>query len=577
MRYNISWVNPQQHFITFECIIENVSTPELHIQQPAWRPGRYELGNFAKNVRNFRVTGASGNALAFTKTAKDHWVIATAGATTVHVHYEYYAADLNAGSTFLDESQLYMNPVNCCMYVPDRMHEEHRLVLDLPDDYRIACALPQPAKNELVAGNFDRLADSPFIASATLKHQHFVLDGVGFHLWFQGECKPDWPKIIADFFIFVNEQMMMMKTFPAGEYHFFFQILPMRFYHGVEHLDSTVIALGPSYKLMSDVYHDFLGVSSHELFHAWNIKAIRPAEMYPYDFTKENYSRLGYVCEGVTTYYGDYLLYRSTVYSEAEYWQTFAERMQKHFDNPGRFSLSVADSSFETWLDGYVPGIPGRKTSIYDEGCLLAFVTDMLIRKSTNNDCSLDDVMRLLYTEFAQQGKGYTESDYQALVERVAGVSFDNLFKQYFYTAADYTPILTEALDYIGYKLVIYPSARINEHLYGFKVLETAGVTKVAAVYPGSPAELAGLAPQDDVLAVNNMPVKNDLNDWMRYFGKVPLELLISSGGRTKIIMLEAGKKTFYGQYKTDKSTEITPEQQTARDKWCGKRVSTSF
>src|SRR3989304_7536298 len=119
---------------------------------------------------------------------------------------------------------------------------------------------------------------------------------------------------------------MMMKDFPFETYHFFFQILPTKFYHGVEHLNSTVIALGPSYNLMKgDLYEDLLGVSSHELFHAWNIKNIRPKEMHPYDYTKENYSKLGYVCEGVTTYYGDLFLYRSGVYSEFDYLKTVHE------------------------------------------------------------------------------------------------------------------------------------------------------------------------------------------------------------------------------------------------------------
>lgn len=176
--------------------------------------------------------------------------------------------------------------------------------------------------------------------------------------------------------------MELFGSFPSSAYHFIFQILPHRFYHGVEHTESTVIALGPAYMLMEgDTYNDFLGISCHELFHAWNIKAIRPAEMLPYDFTKENYSRLGFVTEGVTTYYGDYLLFRSSVWGEEDFWPAFNERMDHHFESHARYFQPVSEASFDSWLDGYVLGAPHRKTSIYHEGCLLAFVTDIFIRK----------------------------------------------------------------------------------------------------------------------------------------------------------------------------------------------------
>ena len=127
--------------------------------------------------------------------------------------------------------------------------------------------------------------------------------------------------------------------------------------------------------------------------------------MLPYDYAKENYSTLGYVCEGITTYYGDYILYRSGIFSDDDYLNCFNAQLKKHFDNFGRYNYSVAQSSFDTWLDGYSKGIPDRKVSIYTEGCLLAFITDVNIRKSTNNQKNLDDVMRTLYNDFAKKAK----------------------------------------------------------------------------------------------------------------------------------------------------------------------------
>lgn len=571
MNYTISSPVPNSRYLQIEATAP-VDSDKIRIQLPAWRPGRYELGNFAKNVRNFNVTDENGRALSFGKITKDCWEVSTKNVSEIKISYEYFASELNAGSTFTDENQIYVNPVNCLVYIEGRMQEECRVELKIPDNWTIACSLKKDGQHAILAPDFDKLADSPFIASATMKHRFFVLDGVEFHLWFQGECKPEWSKIISDFFIFVSEQMNMFGTFTCTEYHFLFQILPQRFYHGVEHTESTVIALGPSYKLMTDIYHDFLGVSCHELFHAWNIKAIRPAEMVPYDFTKENYSRLGYVCEGVTTYYGDYLLFRSGVWKEQEFWPTFEERLDKHFETHARHFYSVAESSFDTWLDGYVPGAPHRKTSIYHEGCLLAFVTDMFIRRNSKHAKTLDDVMRRLWNEFALKGKGYTEADYKRLVEEEAGADFSYYWNNYFYKANSFEGILGEALEQIGCRLEFVESKKTNEHVFGFKVAEPGGVTKVTDIYYGSPAEKAGLALGDEILGINGMTVRADLAEWMKYFGKDSVELLISSGGRLKNILLQPDGKAWYANPKIRRSSEAVEEQQIAWQRWSGKK-----
>jgi predicted metalloprotease with PDZ domain len=571
MIYKISSANPSSRYIQVEATTENSEKKNIEIQLPAWRPGRYELGNFAKNVRNFRAYDADMRELKADKITKDRWTIASKGTSRVTVRYEYFANELNAGSTFVDEMQLYANPVNCLVYNPEKMQEECRVELDIPSDWKIACALKKE-KNVLIARDFDHLADSPFIAGKKLKHNHFILDGIEFNLWFQGETKLSWGKIISDFFIFIAEQTAIFGSFPAEEYHFLFQILPHRFYHGVEHTESTVIALGPAYKLMEgETYNDFLGVSCHELFHAWNIKAIRPAEMMPYDFTKENYSRLGYVCEGVTTYYGDYLLFRSGVWKEEEFWPTFNERMDHHFESHARNFQPVSEGSFDSWLDGYVPGAPHRKTSIYHEGCLLAFVTDMFIRKNTSNARSLDDVMRRLWKEYALKGNGYTEADYKRIIEEEAGADFSYYWNNYFYKANSYEPILGEALNMIGCTLEFVESRKLNEHLYGFKVQEPGGATKVSEIYYGSPAEKQ-LSVGDDILAVNGMQVKADMAEWMKFFEGREVELVVASAGRVKTITLKAGSETYFANPKVRRKQHPDDLQRAAWESWSGKK-----
>ncbi|MBN8703672.1 MAG: M61 family metallopeptidase [Bacteroidetes bacterium] len=569
MHYRFSSQNPNSHYIDIEFSFDNTSKDTIDIHLPAWRPGRYELGNFAKNVQAWKAFDDKGNELLFSKIAKDTWRVTTANAKKIVVKYNYYAAEINAGSSYLDSKQLYVNPVNCCLYVQDKINEPCTLALDIPADYKVASSLKKISSNLYEAADFHEMADSPFIASNSLQHNMFVMDGVEFHLWFQGECKPNWTKLINDFFIFTNEQLLTLKEFTCEAYHFFFQILPVKFYHGVEHVKSTVIALGPSYKLMEDeLYESLLGVSSHELFHSWNIKTIRPAEMLPYNYKQENYSRLGFVYEGVTTYYGDLMLFRGGVFSEQQFFKNFGVAIQRHLDNFGRFNLSVADSSFDTWLDGYVPGVPYRKTSIYDEGSIIAFVTDVLIRNHSNGKHSLDDVVRYLYTEFAKKNRGYNDDDYKNTVAKFATISLNDFFEKYVYTAASYDSIITMALDYIGCELSIAKSKKYYEAHYGIKVVDNGATVKVAAIYPNSIAYNSGVSMQDEIVAINGMAIKNDFADWAKYFGKRKITLQINRNGEFVSIELTPTSEEYYKTYTITKNIHASFEQKNAFQHW---------
>jgi predicted metalloprotease with PDZ domain len=576
MHYHIYFDQANHHYVNIDYTLSNVSQEQLVIHLPAWRPGRYELGNFAKNIQKWAAYDEKGTPLIHQKLTKDSWRLQCKGAKSVVIKYNYYAAELNAGSTYLDENQLYINPVNCLLYVKERMNEACIVDLKLPADYRVATGMKKDEKVKdlvrLTCADFHELADSPLIASATLQHNQFVLDGIEFNIWLQGECKPNWPKIICDFFIFINEHFVMMKEFPVQEYHFLFQLTPYAYYHGVEHLTSTAIVLGPSNEFVNkDWYDEFLGISSHELFHTWNIKTIRPVEMMPYDYSKENYSRLGFVAEGVTTYYGDFLLYRSGVFSDDDYYKTFNEQLQKHFDNFGRFNLSVADSSFDTWLDGYNPGVPNRKVSIYTEGCLIAFMTDILIRKQTENKKSLDDVMRSLYTEFGQKKIGYSESDYMGLIEKHTGNSWKDFFAAFVYGTQSFEATIKESLDYLGLEMEVQPSKKFHEAKLGFKVMEDGILSRVSAIYPNSIADKGGVSLSDKIVAINGIEVFDNMETWASFYALEEIKLTVIDNKKFKEINLRPTKQIYYQKYSLKKLAEQTEAQRKNFTAWAGR------
>lgn len=566
VKYSFSSENPSQQYISIKATF-SVNSKMTKVQLPSWRPGRYELGNFAKNVKGFRIFDQNNKAVSFKKLVKDAWQVDTDGKTEIRVEYSYFAAELNAGSTFLNAEQLYVNPVNCCVFTEETKEEPVELELTIPTDWKIAGSMKQEG-TVLSASNFEELADSPFISSNSLQYNQYEVNGTIFHLWLNGEVKPDWKRLIKDFKAFTAKQLDKFLEFPVPEYHFLIHILPYKAYHGVEHQRSTVITIGPSYEVFASLYKELLGVSSHELYHTWNVKAIRPADMYPYDFTKENYSELGYICEGVTTYMGDLMLYKSGVFSLDQYLLEMNKQLQKHFDNHGRFNYSVAESSFDTWLDGYVPGAPARKVSIYTEGCLLAFVTDVMILEATESKFGLDTVMQRLYFDYYLKGKGVSEADYKFVLEKVSGISFDSFFEDFVHGNRPYESILTDAFDFIGLELHHKPSQFYSHGRLGFKTIPQGQNFIIKVIYTGSPANLGGLMLEDEIIAVNGYACLGELDKWLKYFDNDLKHITVLRAGRIIQMTLPEVDRNFYMEYEVKPLAKMNTPQIKAFDAW---------
>lgn len=566
MKFTFDVKSPQQQYIQITAELK-VSGNETKVFFPAWRPGRYELGDFAKNVNHFQIHNGNGQALPFVKENKNTWIVQTKGCSTITVKYSYYATDMNAGSTFLDASQLYVNPVNCCLFTEEEYNDPISVRLNIPESWKVAHSL-KVENNIFVAENYDELADSPFICSADLQKSSYEFKGTTFYIWFNGIVKPNWEKLIRDFKAFTEAQVNRFESFPTKEYHFLFQILPYKTYHGVEHSKSTVITLGPSYAVFEELYKELLGVSSHELYHTWNVKSIRPEEMVPYDFKQENYSELGYIAEGVTTYMGDLMLYKAGVFNTEQYFLEMNNQIQRHMDNFGRFNYSVAASSFDTWLDGYVAGAPGRKVSIYTEGCLLSFMIDVLILKNTSNQHGLDDVMRNLYHDFGAKGIGVSREVYQGEIEKIAGVSLQWFFEDYVYGTKTYTTLLDECFEYLGVDIHSEPVSSFIAAYLGAKTIEVNSETVVVALYPGAPLDVSGMMLGDKVVSVNGVAVSNDADRWIQFFHDENKEIVVNRKGRLLALQVPKSEKVFYQRYFLKKNEQANASQVEAFDAW---------
>jgi len=569
MKYTITYENPNTQYIpiTMEMDVEKDNFVEL--QFPTWRPGRYERGEFVKNIHGFKVSNEKGKKIEAFKITKDSWKVNCEDAKSIRVSYKYYASELNAGSTYMDESQLYVNPVNCLIYKAEEQKSSCEVKLVIPESFKIAAG-KEFKQNHATFNSYHELVDTPFIASNSLTHLEFTCYKTNFHLWFQGDVKLDEKRIIKDLTAYTKSQIEKFEKFPVSDYHYLYQILPINAYHGVEHQTSTVIALGPTYDLMGSLYDDFLGVSSHELYHTWNVKALRPAEMYPYDYSRENYSRQGYVTEGVTTYMGDLYLVESGVKDWKWYKKELEKLLQRHFDNFGRFNYSVAESSFDTWLDGYVAGVPNRKVSIYNEGAILSLVTDAKIRTNSANKASLHHVMKEMYETFALNDKGYTERDFQGVVEKYANENLKDYFANYYYGLHSFEHIVSEALEQLGLVIKMDKNPAFSTNVIGVKCLIEGSKTVVKKLYPGCAADLGGIILDDEIVSINGFKVNKDLDKWVEYFQDDQIELVVSRKGKIINLTCPHTNKSYFPIYKIEKAKAPSNLQKRIFKKWCG-------
>ena len=535
------------------------------VQLSSWRPGRYELGNFAKNISHVEAFDSSNTPLEVRKTEKDKWCIACNADEQITFEYFYCAAELNAGSTYVNSQMLYVNPVNCIPFLPGRANENYSV--EILDSYaHLSCGLPHEG-NKMFAQNFDELADSPFVASHYREVLSEEIDGVTFQANIFGITNLNFERFWNDVRSYTQLQLNIFGEFPVSKYRYLLHFTPYFMHHGVEHTTSTVIVMGHGENFDREEKHnEMLAICSHELFHTWNVKTLRPVEMMPYDFTKENYTQLGYVDEGVTTYYGDLCLRRSNVWNNDLWKQSLEKWLNTHHRNYGRFSYSVADSSIDTWLDGYTPGVPWRKFSIYNEGALLSMILDIELIAATEGTKSLDNVMHNMYHTFAKNNKGYSVEDYWKSLESAGLSNAQDFRKNIADKAVDYSEHLKNAFDKIGVQLEWTTSVLATERLFGFSVDIQMGKSKVTSVCMNSAADLGGLWYGDEILEIDGIAVDRNVN------------FLIEATTTTQLLILRNGVQ-FELTLHSDPELPIIqqshisfPENNSLFNYWIGKR-----
>ncbi|AFL84403.1 putative protease with the C-terminal PDZ domain [Belliella baltica DSM 15883] len=553
MQYFISRNSNTSQFIQINLKLHCFFNEKINLQLAAWRPGRYELANYAQKIRGFEVF-FKGNKISWTKKTKDLWQFESSEEGVYEIHYEFYTNQMDAGGSWSDESQLYLNFGNFIFEISGREKTSVEISIDTPQDFLTATALPSKSKNLWLAESYQHLIDSPLLASQNPQHYEYQASNTKFHLWFNGEIHFEVEQLIETFSSFTKCQIEAFGEFPAEDYHFIFQLLPYKHYHGVEHQFSTVITFGPAESLANPIQlRELIGVSSHELYHFWNVCRIRPKGITPYNLAKEVYLDSGLVLEGVTTYMGDLVLMQSGYFSLEEYCGEILDKLlQKEFNSFGWQNQSIVASSLDLWLDGYKIGIPDKKVSIYNRGALISLCLDLMLIK---NSSSLSHVMREMWLGFGKRGIGYELADFERLVGNKLDneMKFKNFFNQFVFGTEDLLPLLKALLMEFGVEITdTFDKNDPLLHDFGIKMVEG----KVKLIHPISDA-YQKLMLEDRILQIGMSDMTMSLEN-----PEKGLLFVVERYGRKVDVQLEPEKLKVYPKLiskikETNKLTEL--------------------
>lgn len=538
VHYRIAPVSPEAHLFEITLCVQQPDADGQRFSLPAWIPGSYLIREFSRHIVSLRAE-QRGKPVAIGKLDKHTWQAAP-GKGPLTVIYTVYAFDLSVRGAYLDSERGFFNGSSVFLAVEGQTDVPCTLDIVAPEgkayrDWRVASSLA-PLKAEpyafgsYQAGNYDELIDHP-VELGNFSLVQFKACGVPHDFVLAGRYrKIDSKRLARDVKKICEYQIGLFGEPAPFKRYVFMTMVTGDSYGGLEHRASTALMCSRNALPLAEeggvktAYREFLGLISHEYFHSWNVKRIKPAAYAPYDLTQEAYSRLLWAFEGITSYYDDLTLVRSGLIEPAAYLELLSQTMTTVSRSPGQDMQTLEESSFDTWIKLYRPdeNTPNAGISYYSKGSLAALCLDLHIRAETGQQKSLDDVMRALWQRYGQdfyqgQAKGIGEAEWEALAEEVTGLKLKPLFDSLLRSAS---PLPLERLLAgvgVGYQSrSAYGAADKGgwvEHpksagvWLGARTSSDNGWAKVSHALTGGPAQLAGLAGGDLLLALDGLKI----------------------------------------------------------------------
>ena len=520
LRYTLHPEDLVRHRLRVTLEVSGVPLPrEPELVLPVWTPGSYVLREFSRNLRDLEVRAPSGEALPVRKVAKNRWRIARGeGEGPFTASYTVFGHDLTCQDVDVTPTHFYGNGAALFCYVEGTKALPAELTVEAPPGWRVTCELEELSRDpwRFRAEDYDELVDNPLDAG-TGSELTFRAEGVEHRVLLCGEGGNFTAhRLEEDLSRIVSATYRLFGELPLRHYTFLYH-LGDSFRGGLEHRNSTSIVLPRWAFKPRKSYERFLSVSCHEYFHLFNVKRVHPEALGPFDYSRENHTRMLWAMEGTTDYYAGLLLRRAGLFTPGRYLTRLGDQVKRHLETPGRAHQSLEESSFDTWVDHYRPFEETRNVSVdyYLKGALVSLALDLHLRHETNNARSLDDVLRRLWQEYGKRGRGIPEDAYPGEVEAATGVEVQGFFSRHVSGTEELD--LPRFLRYAGLRLEPRetPPGEGEEipaavGYWGLEFKREGDRAAVTLALEGSPGTRAGLTPGDELVALDGSRLTYD-------------------------------------------------------------------
>ena len=525
LKYELAFEHPNTHLLDVTIHASDLKGATVEFAIPDWAPGSYYIENYSANVQRFRATSADGKALSWRKTDSQTWQIDLAGATAVTISYQVFANTLQNNIAQYNERHAFIGGPSVWMYLVDGKDRPIELSVAAPSGWKIATGMEHTSDHTFAAADYNWFADAPFEISDFAEKDFEVL-GTTYHVIVHDvENKKDFTKFANDLQKTVATIVPLFQSVtgtpqaaPFKDYYFIFHIWPQTG-GGLEHLNSTQINFTTDWDSTEPLpgttlnqYDLKLFVAAHEFFHAWNVKRLRPLPLGPFDYTQMVHTPSLWISEGLTSYYGSLSVERAGLVPPQQYLDGIARLITNFEAKPGRKERSIEDTSWDTWFSNPMSisqanNLANTYYSYYDGGQIMGHILDFAIRDNTNNQKSLDDWMRLLYSRHALPKPGFKPEDAIHAANEVAGKDVSDVFRRYISG--------TEPIPYEQYfalaGIEVTKKVDPDKAWVGIEVKKSDdGHAQIRNVIPGSPAENAGLSNDDVIYAIDSRALEAD-------------------------------------------------------------------
>jgi predicted metalloprotease with PDZ domain len=575
IRYTVSFPAPHTHYVEVTAAVPTDGRPDVELMMAVWTPGSYLVREYARNVEEVTAAADGGRALTVDKFDKNRWRVATGGASSVEVRYRVYAREMSVRTNWVETDFAMLNGAPTFMTLADGLSRPHEVVIQPAPGWQTSAtglAEMPGGSHRYRAPDFDTLVDSPIVIGNPAVYE-FTVDDTPHFLVNVGEAGVfDGARAASDLETLVREHRRMWGMLPYDKYVFLNLLtLVNEGGGGLEHKNSTMLMANRWATRTRRTYLSWLGLASHEFFHTWNIKRLRPVELGPFNYEDEVHTRSLWMAEGVTDYYADLALHRAGLSTREELLDGLSNHVEGLQTTPGRLVQSVEEASFDAWIKYYRPNENSANVTIsyYTKGAVLGFLLDARIRAATEGARSLDDVMRAAFQKFSGD-RGFTPDEFRAVVEQVGGLNLASFWDG----AIEGTEELdyAEALETFGlrFRPVQAPGAdRPGRAWLGMSTRDNAGRLVVTQVRRGTPAFAAGLNVDDEILAMDGFRVRADQLSAQvgRYQPGDEVALLVARRDQLMTIEVVFGTEPPL-QWRFEVSPDATDTQQQQRDRW---------